>query len=45
MIDALLVVAAVVVTIGIVLGVITLAIHLKVEGKQIQHSTWRNEGL
>lgn len=45
MIDALLVVAAVVVTIGIVLGVITLAIHLKVEGKQIQRSTWRNEGL
>ena len=45
MTDALLVVAAVVVTIGIVLGVITLAIHLKVEGKQIQQSTWRNEGL
>jgi len=45
MIDALLVVAAVAVTVGILLGLITLTVHLRVDTEKQLRNTWRNEGL
>ena len=44
MIDALLVVAAVAVTVGILLGLITLTVHLRVDTERQLRNTWRNEG-
>ena len=45
MTEALLVGAAVIVATGIVLGVLTLTVHLRVEADEQLRNTWRNEGL
>ena len=45
MIDALLVVAAVAVTVGILLGLITLTVHLRVDTERQLRNTWRNEDI